>query len=170
MQRGSAWQCPLAAGCCGGAVLVLTAWAWEQRYRRLIRAAAFCVAASAVTSAPLTVVFLPPPPPRPVPHVHHLPVRGVTARRFHVNSLSSAHVYVRLPFGQDWSTLPDIIVEECSQLVKANSIEVPLPCLRLRPPHRELPGVGYYHAIRPTAVRMRPVGWFVGRLPGRTEL
>ena len=43
---------------------------------------------------------------------------------FHVDSLSSAHVYLRLPMGA--SKLDDIsaaALEECTQLVKANSIE-----------------------------------------------
>ncbi|EGD79659.1 coiled-coil domain-containing protein 25 [Salpingoeca rosetta] len=44
---------------------------------------------------------------------------------FHVDSLSSAHVYVRLPEGEGhlWKELPDQLIEECCQLVKQNSIE-----------------------------------------------
>ena len=41
---------------------------------------------------------------------------------FHVDKLSSAHVYVRLPRGFDFDTITPDMVEECSQLVKANSI------------------------------------------------
>ncbi len=32
-------------------------------------------------------------------------------------------VYLRMPEGMEWDTIPDDILEECSQLVKANSIE-----------------------------------------------
>ena len=42
---------------------------------------------------------------------------------FHVDALSSAHVYVRLPPGQGMDDLTPEMVEECCQLVKANSIE-----------------------------------------------
>lgn len=44
--------------------------------------------------------------------------------RFHVDDLSSAHVYLRLPMGQ--STLDDIsdtLLEECAQLVKVETLE-----------------------------------------------
>ncbi|CAO3636063.1 unnamed protein product [Cunninghamella echinulata] len=43
--------------------------------------------------------------------------------KFHVDKLSSAHVYVRLKPGQTWLDIPDKVVEDCAQLVKANSIE-----------------------------------------------
>ena len=43
---------------------------------------------------------------------------------FHVEDLSSAHVYLRLPHGvTDYSQIPDEIVQECAQLTKANSIQ-----------------------------------------------
>eukprot|EP01147_Barroeca_monosierra_P006220 gene6220-7430_t len=44
---------------------------------------------------------------------------------FHVDSLSSAHVYVRLPEGEGhtWKDLPEQLIIECCQLVKQNSIE-----------------------------------------------
>ncbi|KAI9322686.1 hypothetical protein BX666DRAFT_2017202 [Dichotomocladium elegans] len=42
---------------------------------------------------------------------------------FHVDKLSSAHVYVRLRPGQTWDDIPEEVVEDCAQLVKANSIE-----------------------------------------------
>ncbi|KAL8453907.1 hypothetical protein Emed_000618 [Eimeria media] len=43
---------------------------------------------------------------------------------FHVSELSSAHVYVRMPFGQtDYESLPAEVVEEACQLTKHNSIE-----------------------------------------------
>ena len=42
---------------------------------------------------------------------------------FHVDSLSSAHVYVRLPLGYSWEDLADETVEDMCQLVKNNSIQ-----------------------------------------------
>lgn len=42
---------------------------------------------------------------------------------FHVDKMSSAHVYLRLPPGDGIDEIPKEIVEECSQLTKANSIE-----------------------------------------------
>lgn len=44
---------------------------------------------------------------------------------FHVDNLSSAHVYLRIPEGADWTfeTLPAQVVQDCAQLTKANSIE-----------------------------------------------
>jgi predicted ribosome quality control (RQC) complex YloA/Tae2 family protein len=45
---------------------------------------------------------------------------------FHVDNLSSAHVYARLPPGETFTMeagLPDDLVRDCAQLVKANSIE-----------------------------------------------
>ena len=47
----------------------------------------------------------------------HLP------NRFHVDKLSSAHVYLRLRPGQTIDEVDDSIIMECAQLVKANSIE-----------------------------------------------
>ena len=41
---------------------------------------------------------------------------------FHVEGESSAHVYLRLKEDEDWTEIPDIIIEEACQLVKANSI------------------------------------------------
>ena len=43
--------------------------------------------------------------------------------RFHVDDLSSAHVYLRLPKGQEVKDIPDETLEDCCQLVKANSIQ-----------------------------------------------
>lgn len=43
--------------------------------------------------------------------------------RFHVDKLSSAHVYLRLPDGITIDTIPAEILEECCQLVKQNSIQ-----------------------------------------------
>lgn len=44
---------------------------------------------------------------------------------FHVDNLSSAHVYLRIPEGSDWTfdNLPAQVVQDCAQLTKANSIE-----------------------------------------------
>mmetsp|Transcript_20305 Transcript_20305/g.47442 ORF Transcript_20305/g.47442 Transcript_20305/m.47442 type:complete len:207 (+) Transcript_20305:38-658(+) len=41
---------------------------------------------------------------------------------FHVDKMSSAHVYLRMKEGDDWRDLPPEVVEDCAQLVKANSI------------------------------------------------
>nr|CAG4642868.1 EOG090X0G3O [Evadne anonyx] len=41
---------------------------------------------------------------------------------FHVDKLSSAHVYLRLNKGQVIDDIPDAILEDAAQLVKANSI------------------------------------------------
>eukprot|EP00002_Diphylleia_rotans_P027918 TRINITY_DN5623_c0_g1_i1.p1 TRINITY_DN5623_c0_g1~~TRINITY_DN5623_c0_g1_i1.p1 ORF type:complete len:143 (+),score=32.24 TRINITY_DN5623_c0_g1_i1:50-478(+) len=42
---------------------------------------------------------------------------------FHVDKMSSAHVYLRMPEGMTITTIPPQLLEECSQLVKANSIQ-----------------------------------------------
>ncbi|CAF0831666.1 unnamed protein product [Brachionus calyciflorus] len=42
---------------------------------------------------------------------------------FHVSKLSSAHVYLRLAKGQTIEDIPSAVLEDCVQLVKANSIE-----------------------------------------------
>ncbi|KAJ5359885.1 hypothetical protein N7517_009076 [Penicillium concentricum] len=44
-------------------------------------------------------------------------------RRFHVDNLSSAHVYVRLREGETWDNIAQPLLEDCAQLTKANSIE-----------------------------------------------
>ncbi|OGM39135.1 DUF814 domain protein [Aspergillus bombycis] len=43
--------------------------------------------------------------------------------RFHVDNLSSAHVYLRLRDGESWDNIPQPLLEDCAQLTKANSIE-----------------------------------------------
>ncbi|KAI9731682.1 MAG: hypothetical protein M1834_004471 [Cirrosporium novae-zelandiae] len=43
--------------------------------------------------------------------------------RFHVDKLSSAHIYLRLREDQSWETIPDALLKDCAQLTKANSIE-----------------------------------------------
>ncbi|RKF77333.1 Coiled-coil domain-containing protein 25 [Golovinomyces cichoracearum] len=42
---------------------------------------------------------------------------------FHVDNLSSAHVYLRLREGDVWDSIPQDILTDCAQLTKANSIE-----------------------------------------------
>lgn len=42
---------------------------------------------------------------------------------FHVDKLSSAHVYLRLRKGQTVDSIPSAVLEDCAQLVKANSIQ-----------------------------------------------
>ncbi|KAI9691825.1 MAG: hypothetical protein M1822_007897 [Bathelium mastoideum] len=42
---------------------------------------------------------------------------------FHVDNLSSAHVYVRLREGESWDAIPKELIQDCAQLTKANSIE-----------------------------------------------
>lgn len=42
---------------------------------------------------------------------------------FHVDKLSSAHVYLRLQEGMAWDAIPKPLLDDMSQLVKANSIE-----------------------------------------------
>jgi len=41
---------------------------------------------------------------------------------FHVDDLSSAHVYLRMPKGYEVDTIPAEIIQDCAQLCKANSI------------------------------------------------
>lgn len=42
---------------------------------------------------------------------------------FHVDKMSSAHVYLRLNKGQTYDDIPEGVLEDCVQLVKANSIQ-----------------------------------------------
>ncbi|KAH7329559.1 hypothetical protein B0I35DRAFT_474144 [Stachybotrys elegans] len=42
---------------------------------------------------------------------------------FHVDKLSSAHIYLRLSEGQQWDSLPEELLMDLAQLTKANSIE-----------------------------------------------
>lgn len=48
---------------------------------------------------------------------------GLTSAQFHVDNLSSAHVYLRLHDGEIWENIPQKLLEDCAQLTKANSIE-----------------------------------------------
>lgn len=42
---------------------------------------------------------------------------------FHVSNLSSAHVYLRLKEGESIDNIPSSLLDDCCQLVKANSIQ-----------------------------------------------
>ncbi|RKP36569.1 hypothetical protein BJ085DRAFT_43634 [Dimargaris cristalligena] len=42
---------------------------------------------------------------------------------FHVDKLSSAHIYLRMTPGQTWDNLPQALLIDLGQLTKANSIE-----------------------------------------------
>ncbi|KAI0974763.1 coiled-coil domain-containing protein 25 [Xylaria arbuscula] len=42
---------------------------------------------------------------------------------FHVDKLSSAHIYLRLAEGESWESIPADLVTDLGQLTKANSIE-----------------------------------------------
>lgn len=44
-------------------------------------------------------------------------------RQFHVDKLSSAHIYLRLRDGETWDNIPDELLTDLGQLTKANSIE-----------------------------------------------
>ncbi|GAB7361121.1 hypothetical protein MBLNU230_g1156t1 [Neophaeotheca triangularis] len=42
---------------------------------------------------------------------------------FHVDNLSSAHIYLRMREGETWDAIPEELLTDCAQLTKANSIE-----------------------------------------------
>lgn len=42
---------------------------------------------------------------------------------FHVDKVSSAHVYLRLHQGETLDDIPQTVIDDCAQLVKANSIQ-----------------------------------------------
>lgn len=42
---------------------------------------------------------------------------------FHVDKMSSAHVYLRLHIGETIDDIPEAVIQDCVQLVKANSIQ-----------------------------------------------
>src|SRR5690349_577691 len=52
-----------------------------------------------------------------------LKLKGLCLFRFHVDKLSSAHVYLRLKKGESWEDIPDALLTDLAQLTKANSIE-----------------------------------------------
>lgn len=43
---------------------------------------------------------------------------------FHVDKLSSAHVYLRLREGETLDDVPEAVIQDCAQLCKQNSIQV----------------------------------------------
>src|ERR1700759_1860131 len=43
--------------------------------------------------------------------------------QFHVDNLSSAHIYLRMQEGDLWENIPQDLLIDCAQLTKANSIE-----------------------------------------------
>ncbi|KAL9065284.1 MAG: hypothetical protein Q9157_007522 [Trypethelium eluteriae] len=47
----------------------------------------------------------------------------VENERFHVDNLSSAHVYLRMRDEETWDSIPKELVQDCAQLTKANSID-----------------------------------------------
>ena len=42
---------------------------------------------------------------------------------FHVDNMSSAHVYLRMAKGMEWDKLPESLLIDAAQITKANSIE-----------------------------------------------
>ncbi|PHH78704.1 hypothetical protein CDD80_6442 [Ophiocordyceps camponoti-rufipedis] len=54
--------------------------------------------------------------PEPLAHAQ-------VSSQFHVDKLSSAHVYLRMQDGQTWDAIPQDLVVDLAQLTKANSIE-----------------------------------------------
>lgn len=42
---------------------------------------------------------------------------------FHVDNLSSAHIYLRMRENETWDSIPQELLTDCAQLTKANSIE-----------------------------------------------
>ncbi|KFH41036.1 Coiled-coil domain-containing protein-like protein [Hapsidospora chrysogenum ATCC 11550] len=55
---------------------------------------------------------------------------------FHVDKLSSAHIYLRMKEGEQWDNLPEDLVMDLAQLTKANSIEgqfLPAQVFRMQP-------------------------------------
>ncbi|KAG5221427.1 Coiled-coil domain-containing protein [Salix suchowensis] len=65
---------------------------------------------------------------------------------FHVDKLSSAHVYLRMPDGMSWESIPEDLLNDCAQLVKANSIEESLLNPGFRQQERQLDD--HLHASR----------------------
>ncbi|KAF7234186.1 hypothetical protein EG68_12374 [Paragonimus skrjabini miyazakii] len=50
---------------------------------------------------------------------------------FHVDKMSSAHVYLRLREGETLDDVPNVVLQDCAQLVKENSIQVGLSFVSL---------------------------------------
>lgn len=49
--------------------------------------------------------------------------RSFARIQFHVDKLSSAHIYLRLREGESWDNIPEELLTDLAQLTKANSIE-----------------------------------------------
>ncbi|KAG2623809.1 hypothetical protein PVAP13_3KG081435 [Panicum virgatum] len=65
---------------------------------------------------------------------------------FHVDKMSSAHVYVRLNKGQTMDDMSEGLLEDCAQLVKANSIQVYTPWYNLKKtPSMDVGQVGFHN-------------------------
>eukprot|EP00249_Psilotum_nudum_P021570 c28157_g1_i1 orf=388-1035(-) len=94
---------------------------------------------------------------------------------FHVDKLSSAHVYLRLQKGETMDSIPPEILEDCAQLVKANSIQgnklnnldvVYTPWTNLKKtPSMDVGQVGFHNSklVRTTRVEKR-INEIVNRL------
>ena len=74
---------------------------------------------------------------------------------FHVDDLSSAHVYLRMPAGRTIDDIPAPVVKDCCQLVKHNSIAgckqasvhvvyTPFPNLHKNPQTMDVGAVSYH--------------------------
>lgn len=92
---------------------------------------------------------------------------------FHVDRLSSAHVYLRLDADATLDSIAPALLEDCGQLVKANSIEV-RACVRprdARPTRRPTTGLqarrrgGCLHAVVESAQDRRHGRWPGTRCP-----
>jgi hypothetical protein len=94
---------------------------------------------------------------------------------FHVDNLSSAHVYLRLPRGETIDDIPEDVLEDCVQLVKANSIQgnkqnnidvVYTPWSNLKKTQgMEVGQVGYYDDKKVKTVRVaKRVNLIINRL------
>lgn len=51
----------------------------------------------------------------------------VPCMQFHVDNLSSAHIYLRLRDDDTWDKIPQDLLRDCAQLTKANSIDGDFP-------------------------------------------
>ncbi|CAL5097611.1 unnamed protein product [Urochloa decumbens] len=85
---------------------------------------------------------------------------------FHVDKMSSAHVYVRLNKGQTMDDMSEGLLEDCAQLVKANSIQVYTPWYNLKKtPSMDVGQVGFHNSklVRTIKVEKR-INEIVNRL------
>ncbi|XP_062101708.1 uncharacterized protein LOC133807405 [Humulus lupulus] len=99
---------------------------------------------------------------------------------FHVDKMSSAHVYVRLHKGQTIDDISEGLLEDCAQLVKANSIQgnkvnnievVYTPWSNLKKtPSMDIGQVGFYNSKMVRSVRVeKRINEIVNRL-NRTKV